>query len=174
MVGFYVSLYGVVKIVKMASGSPPPEPVKTPLATAVANATGVNPAACRCVRTDRLRNDSYLDALRVGAVVEFTGTTATTGKQRLPYTLHMPTPEISGETPAYESPLRQGDSPTKTSVDALTGAPLALQLAIDSALLGGQSIAIGVAVDPARRRSTMEDVAIICLIGSKSGCFVCH
>ena len=40
MVGFYVSLYGVVKIVKMASGSPPPEPVKTPLATAVANATG--------------------------------------------------------------------------------------------------------------------------------------
>ena len=42
MVGFYVSLYGVVKIVKMASGSPEPEPVKSPLATAVANATTGN------------------------------------------------------------------------------------------------------------------------------------
>ena len=39
MVGFYVALYGVVKVVKMAGGKAP-EPEKSPLAAAVANATG--------------------------------------------------------------------------------------------------------------------------------------
>lgn len=42
MVGFYVALYGAVKVVKMATAGPAPEPEKSPLAAAVATATSGN------------------------------------------------------------------------------------------------------------------------------------
>lgn len=129
--------------------------------------TGSNYVSCKCAKPSRLRDFDFLQEERIGGAVEFTnipGSNLFSGATPVfNYTIHLVAPEVDAGTPLFESPLlKEGYdfSSTASAVEAFTGAPLALQLAIDSAILQGRSIAVTIATFPAAGSSVFISAAL--------------